>query len=776
MNIQEKWMSTSFAQQKGDAKETLYNLAIEMEDLLKQEDKLKEINAKILSLKSSTESWKDPANFDSLYATLHANVDYIKGNINFNKNEPAVLQIVKAKQMADLVDAMDLTLKSLGTSGQYEDKVKQAERFQEVLKDFYDVLEIWSVGVGDKAAREAILDKAKTFFAKEYVIGAKDLSLSGRFNVATANINARINGAFGWERILGPCITLQDAFTLIHQNLINVISGLSRNVSLLIKSELPNEVNTIIDTVANFGFRSSSVSSLLYSEVDNGKVALKYNLPLANHSAMFNLVYDSNTKRTTLEFLAFGDNHGGRWILAEEALNYDLERNLGVNLVERASYNHNTKSLSFTLDLSGLQPQKLKQILLSIDENCIQVSFGSYQRAYRILHQSLQYMFELLTSYNAKNAYSAGVRVSELKDLEIEKVRALISNNALYVYLAGIRISELKDLEIEKINALISDNAPNAYRAGIKVSDLKDLDTDKIKVLISNNAVNAYLAGIKISDLKDLEIEKINALISDNAPDAYRAGVKVSDLKDLDTDRINELVSYRATVVYSMGLKVSDLKDLDLDKLWTLLSGIAIEAYHTGKITVKDVKDLDTDTIKLLTSKKALEIYKEWDRKAHEFDKLSAKDTILIQRLSDNIGKELFKEGATDDRKEDVERIRLTLSEAINNIKRYNPNFEVAHLDAGKLNRGLRNTTGVGLSGMFYKCCSYTKAGLVTGGIYLPEQNLTDSFKKQLAGYIMKSPLSKQRAGRISFRDRIARSSKKNIELDRGTGGLESKQ
>lgn len=380
MGLQDKWINISFAvrkleNQEESSQDLLKTLNLELGELEKQKDQMQEINAKILAIKSATESWKEPGQFEKLQKQLHADVIYIKDNLSIDKKEPALLQVSKAKQMNDLVDAMDLTLKSLGTSGLYENQTQQADNFQYILEDFHRLLKTWSKDVGDYRAKNAIFAHVNDMLGREAT--KADLSLSG-FSPAATKIDTKIVGdRDGWSRILPSCKTLQDCFTLIHQNLITTISLQTKEVNAAVEKLLPEEFLSIKEKVVAYNFSSNEgiyECELIQTEFDYPKIKMHYNLPLRNHSALVELEYDTITQKTTLGVKTFGINRNQRWNIAEDFINAGSAI-LGLDLSEKGKFDENSSVVTFTIDLTKATDSTLQNAWKVINEGVVKVSF-----------------------------------------------------------------------------------------------------------------------------------------------------------------------------------------------------------------------------------------------------------------------------------------------------------------------------------------------------------------------------------------------------------------
>jgi hypothetical protein len=246
------------------------------------------------------------------------------------------------------------------------------------------------------------------------------------------------------------------------------------------------------------------------------------------------------------------------------------------------------------------------------------------------------------------------------------KDHILLSAELLKAYRTGkVKISDLKDLDEDKIDLLMSDDLIDAYETGqITASDLKDLDEDKIYILTSLEAVELYNTGnVTVADLIADTVREINI----NILKAFSRHIANDDKEveigeEFPIEKIDTLTSYQAIKVYKIGkATVNDLKDLDDAKLKLIMSDSCIEAYKTGKVTVNDLKDFDVEKIKALTSRFAKLAYKTGKISAADLKDL---DITTIKTLVAKPAREAYKDGrvtGSDIKDLEIEKIKSFL-------------------------------------------------------------------------------------------------------------------
>jgi Ran GTPase-activating protein (RanGAP) involved in mRNA processing and transport len=146
------------------------------------------------------------------------------------------------------------------------------------------------------------------------------------------------------------------------------------------------------------------------------------------------------------------------------------------------------------------------------------------------IHKNKPGTFNALTSYNARKAFKAGVKFSELETVagNPTKFKALTSHKAIEAYKAGVKFTELSEIyhdgrNLDKFKVLTSHKAIEAYKAGVKFTELSEIyhdgrNLDKFKVLTSNEAIQQYHAGVKFEFYKNEYLALDKYIIADHAP------------------------------------------------------------------------------------------------------------------------------------------------------------------------------------------------------------------------------------------------------------------
>ncbi len=235
-----------------------------------------------------------------------------------SKSLPATL-LVQAT-LNDVVDLFDKSIKSMKSSTKYTEADKIAN-FREMVKSYRELLE--------SLVRNIITEEdLKTDSINYYLILLKEqeekapttsdtLHSSQGFEVPPALITSRAL----FLRHLSH--TTEDVFTLTHQNLLAVTSALGGR---FLSKDLLNRLPTPQLFKGAFEIASSLAASpkaggaqILGVNVDDKKIVICFNLPLYNHSATFELIYEASTNNIYLQFHFLGEGRE-RWRTIQERL------------------------------------------------------------------------------------------------------------------------------------------------------------------------------------------------------------------------------------------------------------------------------------------------------------------------------------------------------------------------------------------------------------------------------------------------------------------------
>lgn len=387
LNLHPLWANVVFAPAyKNSAKSSNFVLldtliSEYLNDIASDQD-VKQAGRIIKTLEKQAQLWCKPEKFLQLYEKLPDQINQIIQLLAYQKDTPILIKMLKIQAMNELTDAMDKSIKSLCNSTFYGDKLQQTDHFRFMLIEFSRLLLSWSQGILNHNGKPAIKYKIEHMLTKKS--DERDLLLSGKFEVASALITLTGITSRGWGRILSRCETLGDCFTLIHQNIVACISKHSSKETKPLMDCSPEIIKEFQEEL-NFLEYKATLNNIT---MDNNALLLQYNIALRDHSAKFNLKYDYINHKTTLEFLAFGENENRRWDVAElyNSIEFDLNSEIGIEKHPR----HNTNKYVYSFAVALRNSLDVVSAINAIDEVSTTSMKGSIpERALTPKHQEI---------------------------------------------------------------------------------------------------------------------------------------------------------------------------------------------------------------------------------------------------------------------------------------------------------------------------------------------------------------------------------------------------
>jgi len=267
----------------------------------------------IAKLKNNLSSFEFPASIEAAQKELFELHDFFSDKANFLQllqNGSDFSKILTSEILKELVEVSDLAIKSMKKSSVFSNQEK-ITHMNTMLKSNFAVLSSWFTDLVPKQISDFLQNSIlpSTFRYLQFIerhwngidlTNEENLFPSNNFSVGAAVVNSQAN----FRR--HPPQTLEDIFTLIHQNQIVAVSSLSM-VSKDI-SALPSPIHKAIQEV-----RSIISSASLYGiEVSQESARLQYNIPLNNHSAGLEIEYRKEDGSFLIHGKLFGESRE-RW-------------------------------------------------------------------------------------------------------------------------------------------------------------------------------------------------------------------------------------------------------------------------------------------------------------------------------------------------------------------------------------------------------------------------------------------------------------------------------
>lgn len=263
-----------------------------------------------------------PLNYEHLIMFIQEHAPLMK---MFNKTNN-IGKLMLLRFLHELIALFDNTIKGLTGSPLYEDKNLQAQRFAQLLIPYLALMEQMitlvqdqedTLMLGGKAwggwTLKKYLEQIRKVFAVFYnEAGANLLKASRSFSVGAAQIGSKVD----FNRAQPH--TLEDIFTLAHQNMLTVLSVLNKQFGIT-QSMLPHLVQKISKAIEQIKIHEGGVaeevfkSNLIGIDYQFPNIAVYYNVPLRQHSSTFAIQYNVNKPdRAILECRYFGHNEMNR--------------------------------------------------------------------------------------------------------------------------------------------------------------------------------------------------------------------------------------------------------------------------------------------------------------------------------------------------------------------------------------------------------------------------------------------------------------------------------
>lgn len=269
--------------------------------------------------------WEDPKSFDEQLHLFDQNyVQFFTSPalMSVFTGQRPLAQLAAQSVMEKFVEVFDASIKTLERSALYpSDNLVKVANFKAMLQLYVKVFEVWiALGCVDDKDKQArcVLNIEETLH--KLPGDADQLLPRPTFNVS--------------ELVWGSCFgglwpeRAEEVFMLVHQNLLSVLGLLKKHAycsnrlaELLLPSLFDELHKKLLSTIEQLSSINKQQAASLYQQSPSistcfcGKeIRACYNLPLCQHSAFFELVYNgaSNTADLTINFL--GDKAGySRW-------------------------------------------------------------------------------------------------------------------------------------------------------------------------------------------------------------------------------------------------------------------------------------------------------------------------------------------------------------------------------------------------------------------------------------------------------------------------------
>ena len=351
-------------------------------DLLQQRQELQELRSQIAL-------FSNPETFDVAWQRLRAYTDPERQRAlaqRFKEASPAAQQIALST-MQDLVELYDGAIKAM-KMGLARPTTERIDLFKTMLLGYFSLLQVWcnhaiepdAIQMHDGWTITDYLETVKAVLIENSASDERELSPSNGFSVAAAVMNS---GAV-FERHMP--VTLEDCFTLIHQNLLLLITVKSNSLvdnNAMQQAILPPTLKSAMQQIALF--KSDIPRQRTGLEVTAEGIEVIYNVPLRNHSAQVKLIYHRDTDTVTMAGRFYGEARE-RWMWNKVIADtyHALER---CSLAEPTRMNDQEVTITWKAD----HPQQLENALNIFYDMCVlSLGYGSPSR-YSVRNWNVDY-------------------------------------------------------------------------------------------------------------------------------------------------------------------------------------------------------------------------------------------------------------------------------------------------------------------------------------------------------------------------------------------------
>lgn len=291
----------------------------------------------IMQFKNQIDRFSNPKSFKEAWDELQQKAQSLSELENLQKdftNASPVTQTIILKTMEEFVNLYDVAIKTMKASQDWPEKEKLS-LFREMLEPYFSIFNSWAymvnwenilapeISTNDQMSPETGGRSAKQYLSELKEIMEKlptddpsHLLPSEDFSVVTALLSSDTefnrHHPEHWE----------DVFTLIHQNLLDIITTLGKEVydsKVLNDSALPVQLKQYIQDIPELittyisGSNSLSGGKRSGIVITENEIQVKYNVPLRDHSGQMTLHYDIATGETTIKGYLLGVNEFNRW-------------------------------------------------------------------------------------------------------------------------------------------------------------------------------------------------------------------------------------------------------------------------------------------------------------------------------------------------------------------------------------------------------------------------------------------------------------------------------
>ncbi|MBT4856115.1 hypothetical protein HOM50_05120 [bacterium] len=272
----------------------------------------KSIQNQLLSIYENSDRFSHAKEFDKAWNEIEAIISTVtsKHFLTSIKNGSDVITFCATNIMQNLIKSIDAAIKAMKVSEEFTTQQKvvhmqrMVRRFHNLFINWYDELlpDEWN---NSMLSREEYLERVFNPLEKDFEQVEASIQPSACFVVSIATV--------GSASYLFDCqlpVSLEDLFTLTHQNLLAIVSGMIKKTSLG-TMELPPLVQKVIahgetDPEIIQGNVQRFRDHLVGITISKKEIIYTINIPMHHHSAIVKIIYDKTNKTMETKWTFFG--------------------------------------------------------------------------------------------------------------------------------------------------------------------------------------------------------------------------------------------------------------------------------------------------------------------------------------------------------------------------------------------------------------------------------------------------------------------------------------
>lgn len=408
--------------------------------------------------KAKIESFSEKQPFGQAWTNLQDIIADLSQTQMLLKTESPVVCILIYNTMLSAVDLFDGAIKQMKGSRAWP-KEEKIVLFKEMLTPYFSLLSNWIQQLGPQLTiptlyswpLDVYLNKMTKIFDYLQADAGGSLDSSPNFSVGAATLGSLTD----FKRHLPE--TLEDFFTLIHQNLIAVISNLNNQIysnELVEQAILPKALKKAISFMP---IKMLDKPVHRTGIVIAGKeVRFKYNMPLDNHSAQVELIYDTTTKQMVMQQTFYGEARD-RWLIG--TIYADMIESLNICKLNKP-YHFRDQELELRWNCTS--DEKTQNVVEVLKNLCRESISGDgawlFGQAKSLKHLTLQDSIHFLkTAYDSTKSSIYFVLYLRLLNNEVNNKNWKMYDEATQAAVEGMNINnkEIRGLALYTLNGLV---------------------------------------------------------------------------------------------------------------------------------------------------------------------------------------------------------------------------------------------------------------------------------------------------------------------------------